>query len=150
MPPTVQEFISTLKARLEALNIERNQIIALLATHGENVGATSPSLGLARVQGMPSHYQVPVFPPVPESEKIVLKKDHNGRTGITPVIVKVAELHPGLDITQLANRILDYVTGDVPSSRDGLRNMIKYAVDTKRLVKRDHRYYVPRAKTDTA
>ena len=34
--------------------------------------------------------------------KIVLKKDHNGRTGITPVIVKVAELHPGLDITQLA------------------------------------------------
>jgi hypothetical protein len=137
MPSPTESLVATLKDRLATLDQERRAIVALLATYGEQVE-------MGRQPGMHSSYIAPVFPPVPESEKIRLKKDANNRSGISDVIVMVARKYPGLDITQLCNRVMEYVTGDVPKTRDGLRNMVKYLVDTKKLTRtNDGKYFAP-------
>lgn len=148
MANALTDIVETLRSRLATLEAERAQIMALLATYGAADDVGPSPLGYYPVNGKPGLYVAAKFPPVPEKERVRLKRDHLGRSGLSPVIVRVALLHPGLDVTQLANRVMQYVTGDVPT-RTNLRSMIKHLVDTGKLEKRGGEYFaVPKSQLD--
>jgi hypothetical protein len=141
--PPHDEYIRALRAKLEVLDRRRRRIIEELEEEGESVEDLTFSAPIpAHLAGMHARYVVPAFPVVPEAEKTRLRQDpSNKQNGISRVFLDVARKYPGLDVTQLINRVLDYVITDEPLHRGNLRGMVRYLVDTNRLEKRDGRYW---------